>query len=289
MATEFDFARQDHGAPSLALAVSVIYHVHADATYDVRRQDPDQLRLVAVYTVAGQGALQLKNRQLTLPPDTLVIVRSCDIRHYCADRQQPNKQPQWHFWWFEFHNLSETSPPIAAQPTPLWPLDGVIDLKHKPNISLCEQALSALQNSSACLASSLVGGQLAIWLYSWHVKQQANQSALFLQAVRLLKEDCCRLTLPAIADQQVISVRTLRNLFIRHAGCSPGQYRQSWRMTMAAEWLRLTSRSISDIADQLGFSSVAIFSRAFHQHYGISPRAYRNGPSNYGRTPKIRV
>ena len=46
------------------------------------------------------------------------------------------------------------------------------------------------------------------------------------------------------------------------------------RLRLAAERVRLGRQSITQIAMDLGFNDASYFSRCFHRHFGISPRAY---------------
>jgi AraC-like DNA-binding protein len=47
-------------------------------------------------------------------------------------------------------------------------------------------------------------------------------------------------------------------------------------MTKAAELLKLTRLSISDISKAVGYENPLHFSRAFKNIYGVSPREWRN-------------
>lgn len=47
-------------------------------------------------------------------------------------------------------------------------------------------------------------------------------------------------------------------------------------MTKAAELLKLTSLSIADIGNAVGYPNQLHFSRAFKNTYGTSPRSWRN-------------
>ena len=47
-------------------------------------------------------------------------------------------------------------------------------------------------------------------------------------------------------------------------------------MTKAAELLKLTSLSIADVGNAVGYENQLHFSRAFKHVYGISPRQWRN-------------
>ena len=50
----------------------------------------------------------------------------------------------------------------------------------------------------------------------------------------------------------------------------------AYRMAKAAELLKLTELSISDIGNAVGYPNQLHFSRAFKNVYGVSPREWRN-------------
>jgi len=64
-------------------------------------------------------------------------------------------------------------------------------------------------------------------------------------------------------------------IFHENMGKSPQEFLISYRMTKAAELLRLTNLSIADIGNAVGYPNQLHFSRAFKKVYGISPRQWR--------------
>jgi AraC-like DNA-binding protein len=58
-------------------------------------------------------------------------------------------------------------------------------------------------------------------------------------------------------------------------GASPFQYLTQWRLFRASSLLLAKSLSISEIAEQVGYSSEASFSKAFSKHIGNSPGRFR--------------
>ena len=65
-------------------------------------------------------------------------------------------------------------------------------------------------------------------------------------------------------------------IFKDTVGQSPQQFLLNYRMTKASELLKLTTLSINDIGNAVGYPNQLHFSRAFKNVYGISPREWRN-------------
>ena len=61
-------------------------------------------------------------------------------------------------------------------------------------------------------------------------------------------------------------------IFHENTGKTPQAFLISYRMTKAAELLKLTDLSVSDIGNAVGYPNQLHFSRAFKNVYGISPR-----------------
>lgn len=64
-------------------------------------------------------------------------------------------------------------------------------------------------------------------------------------------------------------------IFHENTGKSPQAFLISYRMTKAAELLKLTELSVADIGNAVGYPNQLHFSRAFKHVYGISPRQWR--------------
>lgn len=82
-------------------------------------------------------------------------------------------------------------------------------------------------------------------------------------------------TLDALAQEAGVSRSVLTERFARYLGKSPMAYLTDWRMELAAEALRTTSRSVMRVACDVGYESEAAFHRAFKRHFGIPPAQYR--------------
>lgn len=65
-------------------------------------------------------------------------------------------------------------------------------------------------------------------------------------------------------------------IFRDAVGKSPQEFLISYRMSKAAELLKLTKLSIGDISNAVGYPSQLHFSRAFKKTYGCAPRQWRD-------------
>lgn len=63
--------------------------------------------------------------------------------------------------------------------------------------------------------------------------------------------------------------------FTEAVGSPPMQFLSIWRLTLAADLLVSTRRTISDIAGEVGYSTPFAFSAAFKRLHDVSPNAYR--------------
>ncbi len=71
--------------------------------------------------------------------------------------------------------------------------------------------------------------------------------------------------------------------FKRVAGIAPLAYLTTWRMHLARRALRSEARSISELADRLGYASESAFSNAFKRVVGVAPRRYRHAEAERAR------
>ena len=69
----------------------------------------------------------------------------------------------------------------------------------------------------------------------------------------------------------------LHTLFRQETGMSPGDYLRNFRLTRAAELLRLSRYSVENIAFSCGYQDAVVFSKAFKKKYGMTPIRYRQG------------
>lgn len=79
-----------------------------------------------------------------------------------------------------------------------------------------------------------------------------------------------------IADNCGLNRSYFGKIFRDAIGRTPQEFLLNYRMTKAAELLKLTRLSVGDIGKAVGYGNPLHFSRAFKNIYGISPRDWRS-------------
>jgi len=83
------------------------------------------------------------------------------------------------------------------------------------------------------------------------------------------------ITIEDIAGSCGLNRSYFGKIFHENIGKTPQEFLISYRMTKAAELLKLTQLPIADIGNAVGYPNQLHFSRAFKNVYGISPRQWR--------------
>jgi AraC-like DNA-binding protein len=89
-------------------------------------------------------------------------------------------------------------------------------------------------------------------------------------------------SLAALARESALSKFHFLRLFKAVFGCTPGAYAQAHRVERATALLASTTRSVGQIAEDLGYDNATSLIRAFKRHTGQTPGAYRGEIRNLG-------
>ena len=82
-------------------------------------------------------------------------------------------------------------------------------------------------------------------------------------------------TVDELAREVALSRSALAERFSTLVGEAPIQYLMRWRLALAAQALRNTSRALTLIAQETGYESESAFNRAFKREFGTPPAAWR--------------
>lgn len=106
----------------------------------------------------------------------------------------------------------------------------------------------------------------------------AHNDPLAGPALRALHDDPAQpWTVASLAEHVGCSRAALSRRFAAAVGEPPMAYLTGWRIALAADQLRGSSRTIESIAREVGYSNAFALSVAFKRVRGISPKQYRDG------------
>ncbi len=78
-----------------------------------------------------------------------------------------------------------------------------------------------------------------------------------------------------IAKILYISETTLRDLYNKNFNLPPKKYIRKVKIKKAQTLLRITNKSVSEIAYSIGYINTSKFSKAFKEQFGCTPSEYR--------------
>ncbi|CAL9582113.1 cupin domain-containing protein [Streptomyces sp. enrichment culture] len=134
---------------------------------------------------------------------------------------------------------------------------------------------------------------------AWFARPDAAAPAWYLAmgdpvvgaALRLLQDEPAHpWTVASLAARTGVSRAALARRFTELVGEPPMAYLTGWRLTLGADLLRQTDRTVEWIARRVGYGGAFAFSAAFKRVRGVSPQEYRSAyagklPDRHGSSP----
>ncbi len=259
-----------------ATALRCVWAVDADSSYDVpaakARKDSTRLRprgstgLIALRTHEGDGRVYLSDERVReLHAASLLVTEWTHlVRYHCAGER-------WRFWWFEFDTIG---------PCPV-PRDRTFSVSMlDEEAETLEQILSHLrseQSITRALACSMFQTLLLRWGLSCTGDSRRERDIRRIQAAidQVYEQRDGTLTVDQMARLAHMSPQQFRRIFRQVTGYPPKKFYDRLRMSWAEHMLRTERKSISEVAERLGYCSVFHFSRVFSTHFGFPPSKLR--------------
>ena len=125
-----------------------------------------------------------------------------------------------------------------------------------------------------------------VFLMHWHEDQQtvfacltpalASADAAVARAQQVMRERCVESdVIDRAAESSGLTKRTYQRRFRQATGMTPTQQLQLLRCERAKQILQVTSKSVEEIAWEVGYEDTASFRRIFKKHNGIGPGEFR--------------
>lgn len=245
-------------------------HSHGNGCYEIH------------YIPFGRGKLISDGQYYDISPNTLYItgphvkhaqtpIRSDPMQEYCVYLKIRNTS----------QNRKNSSVIHAFTSTSFWigqDTQGIHGLMKQLFHEL-EHCYTGYQNQVRLLLS-----QLLIYTVRNYERRSISQTAFLPDNMAESKSiiideyflyEYQSLSLESLAAKLKLSTRQTQRLLMDYYGKSFQQKKAEARMSVAAILLSDQTRSITSVAETLGYSSIEHFSSAFRNFYQTSPREYR--------------
>lgn len=198
------------------------------------------------------------------------------INTYIADHNLP-----WEYVWIEFDGLRAKEAIEVAGLSPDHPIYHATS-KELQN-DMMNEMMYIVQHSAETPLHLI--GHLYLFLdyfmrsaRSVRVNQNGRLQDFYIkEALTFIEQNFQNnISVEDIADSCGLNRSYFGKIFHNTIGKSPQEFLIHYRMTKAAELLKLTDLSIADIGSAVGYPNQLHFSRAFKKVYGTSPRNWRN-------------
>lgn len=153
-----------------------------------------------------------------------------------------------------------------------------------PILEAMEQEVCGQRAGFASILTRLAEVVAAAIIRSW-VECGCGDASGWVEALRdprlggviaaLHREPGRHWTVESMAREMGVSRSVFAERFLAVTGITPLRYVTELRMRLASQWLTRERLPVEDVAERLGYSSQAAFSRAFKRTTGHSPGAYR--------------
>jgi AraC-like DNA-binding protein len=144
---------------------------------------------------------------------------------------------------------------------------------YKRAIIIAEAQEASYQQALSGIACNLVS--MALYLSRNRDFNKSDIASQISQAKIAVHDNISAVTPEELARITCMSYSKFRKIFKEYTGFAPSQYIQEVRITMAKELLTNTSKSIKQIAIELGYENKDYFFTVFKKVTGSTPITYR--------------
>lgn len=124
--------------------------------------------------------------------------------------------------------------------------------------------------------SYIVQGLVSVWITGKGLLQTNSDDVRMCQIVKYVDENRQNhVSLSELADELFTATSTLSRLFQKQTGMKFVEFVNRVRIYFAAEDLMTTSKAVTKIAVDNGFSNASVMNRVFRQYYQCTPVEYR--------------
>lgn len=246
------------------------------ARHHARQRADGAKQNILILCTRGGGWFEINGRRHTLKRNQALLLPADTPHEYGASQHDP-----WSIQWVHF--LGDDAAYFFTLLKPgscIVPVDPALTTKLGRFFTDAYEALSSgfTQQSIIC-ASQAVRHILGLLFFNnraFHPRTKTANTESLERAIQFMRRHVdSTLTVEAMAREAGLSVTHFTRLFSRQTGFAPVEYFTRMKMQTACRYLILTSHSIKEIANRIGYDDPYYFSRCFRKIMGIPPTAYR--------------
>ena len=218
-----------------------------------------------VHTFDGGGKIKVNGKIFQCKPNTVIFVDYQD---------SPTLETSGGFWdygiiWFFSENLD-------------FPINEVLEAPMVKGERARFKKIVSLIDKREYISTAQANGLTLALVAEILSKTNFTSDKQYKQDVRKVMEKINastdeKLTVEGLAKSVHLSEKHFRLLFERFVGMSPKQYITKAKMEKAIFYLKNTTMSIEEIAENLAYSSTTHFIITFNKLYGVTPLNFRKG------------
>ena len=233
------------------------------------------------YVLSGTGKLMADDskgvtREYQIRSGQGFMIFPRQINTYIADRNLP-----WEYVWIEFDGMRARELIETAGLTPDHPV------YHASYKDLRENMMEEMIYIAGHGGESPFHLMGHLYLFIDYLPRSASSTNIgssgrvrdfyIKEALNYIEQNFQNdITVEGIATFCGLNRTYFGRIFKETVGKSPQQFLLNYRMAKAAELLKLTTLSVRDVGNAVGYPNQLHFSRAFKNVYGESPREWRN-------------
>ena len=247
-------------------------HFIAYSGYNVSREFHDSFLLI--YTLKGTGMVTSNGSDTTIPSGHGIII-DCHAPH-----AYKTVSDEWDFYWI--HIKGSGTDPVSALAAPYGLRAPEVEdnatferlLKRVMQSMRINDVVSSLQISSDLHRLFLVLSRSVIEAENYGQKREyAKELDIVTDYIKDNYQSS--ITIDDMLSKIHLSKYHFIRIFKRIMGTTPYSYLTNYRINMAKRMLRLTDKSIAEIASDCGFTDTSNFITHFKKSTGVKPVQYR--------------
>jgi len=220
---------------------------------------------------SGTGIEYIDGKIFSFYPDSLAIIQKNCIHDAHIITDDPSKKPsEWVYLFVDLESLGAKNHPndsVIFSSSDMSALFWAMYYELETHSDNYEEAFLFL------LESFLIKANRSM---EKHVLNGTSVPEQLLPAISYISNNCSHeITIEDIAASCNISTSHFRKVFRKSFNCSPLEYLNNFRLSLACKMLEGTTLSVTEIAGRAGFSSISSFNRQFKDHFEVSPTQYR--------------